>query len=257
MSKESRKVVLITGSNGGIGQCLVENLLDRGYLVISTDVFSFDREISSKFSSNYLGHIQLNLISLVRDSGYAKDALNAIVELVAENHLFGLVNNAAVQILKPFVECSNQDWLESLEVNLMAPVTLSRILLPYLEVSRGSIVNISSIHSSLTKPFFSTYSTSKAALSGLTRAMAVELGNKVRVNCVEPAAIATPMLESGFSQFPELKVELENFHPTGTIGTPADVANAALFLLDSRNCFLNGCVLPLGGGIHSRLHDPV
>jgi NAD(P)-dependent dehydrogenase (short-subunit alcohol dehydrogenase family) len=118
-------------------------------------------------------------------------------------------------------------------------------------------VHIGSIHSQLTKPGFTAYATSKAALAGLTRAMAVELGGTVRVNAIQPAAIATPMLEAGFADAPHLKSQLDAFHPTGAIGSPADVARAVLFLLDPVNSFLNGCVLPLGGGIHSRLHDPV
>ena len=86
--------------------------------------------------------------------------------------------------------------------------------------------------------------------------MAVELGGTVRVNAIEPAAIATPLLEAGFADNPDLKAKLDSYHPTSSIGTPADVARAVLFLLDPANTFINGCVLPLGGGIHSRLHDP-
>ena len=87
--------------------------------------------------------------------------------------------------------------------------------------------------------------------------MAVELGGRIRVNAIEPAAISMPMLEDGFENNPNLSTQLEEFYPTGSIGAPKDVANAVLVLLHPINSFLNGCVLPLGGGIHSRLHDPV
>ena len=148
------------------------------------------------------------------------------------------------------------DWYETISVNLMAPVAISRALLPILKTNSGSIVHIGSIHSQLTKPGFTAYATSKSALAGLTRAMAVELGASVRVNAIEPAAIATPMLEAGFLDTPALKAQLQAFHPTGAVGSTSDVARAVLFLLDPANSFLNGCVLPLGGGIHNRLHDP-
>lgn len=167
-----------------------------------------------------------------------------------------IVHNAALQRLGLFSQLSAFDWLDTLAVNLIAPVAISRALLPQLKSHRGSIVHIGSIHSHLTKPGFTAYATSKAALAGLTRAMAVELGGLVRVNAIEPAAIATPMLEAGFAATPDLKAQLQAFHPTGSIGSPADVGRAVLFLLDPSNSFVNGCVLPLGGGIHCRLHDP-
>ena len=97
---------------------------------------------------------------------------------------------------RSFEQLGLADWQETLDVNLMAPVAISRALLPQLKRQRGSIVHIGSIHSQLTKPGFTAYATSKAALAGLTRAMAVELGGSVRVNAIEPAAIATPMLEA-------------------------------------------------------------
>ena len=167
-----------------------------------------------------------------------------------------VVHNAAVQRLGPFEQLRLPDWQHTLDVNLTAPVAISRALLPQLKRQRGSIVHIGSIHSQLTKPGFTAYATSKAALAGLTRAMAVELGGSVRVNAIEPAAIATPMLEAGFAKNPDLRAQLDEFHPIGSIGSPDDVARTVLFLLDPANSFLNGCVLALGGGIHSRLHDP-
>ena len=170
--------------------------------------------------------------------------------------LRALIHNAATQRLAPFSELSAQDWLESLIVNTIAPALISREFLAELIHQSGSIVHIGSVHSQLTKPGFTAYATSKAALAGLTRAMAVELGAKIRVNAIEPAAIATPMLDAGFADAQHLKAGLEACHPTASIGTPSDVARAVMFLLDPANSFLNGCVLPLGGGIHHRLHDP-
>ena len=133
---------------------------------------------------------------------------------------------------------------------------MNKAFLPHLIRQRGSIIHIGSIHSKLTKPGFTAYATSKAALAGLTNSMAVEFGNSVRVNAIEPAAIATPMLEAGFEGNSGLRDQLNQCHPTGKIGLPEDIASAALFLLDPANRFANGCVLSLGGGIHGRLHDP-
>ncbi|MEB3318511.1 MAG: SDR family oxidoreductase [Cyanobacteriota bacterium] len=256
--KEATKTmgsVLLTGAAGGIGQALVAPLQAWGWRVIAVD----QREASANGQPRQEAEewIVQDLAQLSTDA----QALRAFITQVMgattpEAPLQAIVHNAAVQHLGSFEKLSQFDWSHTMAVNLLAPVAISRALLPQLLHQNGSIVHIGSIHSQLTKPGFTAYATSKAALAGLTRAMAVELGGSVRVNAIEPAAIATPMLEAGFADAPELKAQLEAFHPTGAIGSPGDVARAVLFLLDPANRFLNGCLLPLGGGIHSRLHDP-
>lgn len=247
--------VLLTGAAGGIGHALVGALQASGWRVIATDqrhpVANEERHQEAEaWIVQDLARLSMDELAL---KAFAAQVLQATSP---QAPLQAIVHNAAVQYLGGFESLSQQDWSHTLAINLMAPVAISRALLPQLQRQHGSIVHIGSIHSQLTKPGFTAYATSKAALAGLTRAMAVELGGSVRVNAIEPAAIATPMLEAGFAETPDLKDQLEAFHPTGAIGSPADVARAVLFLLDPANSFLNGCVLPLGGGIHSRLHDP-
>jgi NAD(P)-dependent dehydrogenase (short-subunit alcohol dehydrogenase family) len=134
---------------------------------------------------------------------------------------------------------------------------LTQKLFSLLEKARGSVVNISSIHAKLTKPEFSCYATSKAALLGLTKSMAVELGSKVRINAICPAAVSTPMLLAGFDGQSEAYEILSSMHPVGRIAEPSEVAKLALFLASKDAQFINGSSLELDGGIGSRLHDPV
>jgi NAD(P)-dependent dehydrogenase (short-subunit alcohol dehydrogenase family) len=143
-----------------------------------------------------------------------------------------------------------------MDVNLISPFLLTQGFLSELENASGSVVNIASIHAQLTKPRFSAYSTSKSALVGLTRALAIELGGRVRVNAIAPAAISTPMLEAGFADDYESLKKLATCHPSGMIGTPEDVARAALYFAETKSMFLNGAILGIDGGIGSRLHDP-
>lgn len=249
-----QNTVLITGAAGGIGVGLVEALVEAGWSVLGSDHPSASP--SEHLLKRCQAWIPTDLGALSHDPHHLETFRAAVLSAVGNDELMAVVHNAAVQRLGSFEQLGLSDWQETLDVNLMAPVAISRALLAMLKRECGSIVHIGSIHSQLTKPGFTAYATSKAALAGLTRAMAVELGDSVRVNAIEPAAIATPMLEAGFAAAPELKAQLEAFHPTGAIGSPEDVARAVLFLLDPANSFLNGCVLPLGGGIHSRLHDP-
>lgn len=248
------KIVLVTGAAGGIGVGLVESLSAAGWSVLASDgPFASPPSHVVKLCKAW---ISADLGTFSHDSRQLEEFKSSILSVTSGAGLAAIVHNAALQRLGLFSQLATRDWHETLEVNLIAPVLINRALLPHLSKQDGSIVHIGSIHSQLTKPGFTAYATSKAALTGLTRAMAVELGGSVRVNAIEPAAIATPMLQAGFADSPELKVKLEAFHPTGSIGSPADVARAVLFLLDPANTFINGCVLPLSGGIHCRLYDP-
>jgi len=243
------KTILITGSNGAIGQGLCKSFTENGWRVIGTDL----EENSKGNTSAYLS-IDLNLICT--DISYCDQAIKGILSECKEG-LDVLVNNAATQILAPIVELTFQNWQKTLNINLNSVFILIKELLPKLEEKKGNVVNIASIHATLTKPSFSAYSTSKAALVGLTASLAVELGSRIRVNAICPAAIDTPMLHEGFVDNPNGLGELKDYHPTACIGSVKDIVNSVLFLSDRNNNFLNGSMLDLSGGISSSLHDPI
>lgn len=251
---EISKSVLVTGAAGGIGTGLVKALNKAGWKVIGTD--HPDVQPDEQTQSYCEGWVPANLLDIVNNPEEINSFEASVNSALAFNPLAAIVHNAALQRLGQFENLSQSDWSDTFSINLLAPVFISKVFLPQLKNQSGAIVNIGSIHSHLTKPGFTAYATSKAALAGLTRAMAVELGGGIRVNAIEPAAISTPMLEAGFVDNADMRSQLEKFHPTGSIGDPNDVARAVLFLLNPSNSFINGSVLHLGGGIHSRLHDP-
>jgi NAD(P)-dependent dehydrogenase (short-subunit alcohol dehydrogenase family) len=242
------KTILITGSNGAIGQGLCQSFTENGWRVIGTDL-----EENSK--GNTSAYLAIDLDRLCEDTAYNDQAIKGIL-CECEEGLNVLVNNAATQILAPIEDLTFKNWQKTLNVNLNSVFILIKELLPKLEEKKGNVVNIASIHATLTKPSFSAYSTSKAALVGLTKSLAVELGSRIRVNAICPAAIDTPMLHEGFVDNPDGLKELIKFHPTDTIGTILDVTNAVIFLTNDNNSFLNGSILSLDGGIGSTLHDP-
>lgn len=247
--------VLVTGAAGGIGTSLVAHLAAEGWQVLATD----RPEVCPDAVDNSLQSVHWLPADLqeLAIGGNALDAFAAQLEVITRTKpMTAIVHNAALQRLGNFADLTSADWQATIAINVLAPVAINRRFLPDLIANRGSIVHISSIHSQLTKAGFTAYATSKAALSGLTRALSVEIGAQVRVNAIEPAAIRTPMLEAGFAEQPEGLAQLESFHPSGSIGSPMDVARAVSYLIDPANTFLNGCLLELGGGIHNRLHDP-
>jgi NAD(P)-dependent dehydrogenase (short-subunit alcohol dehydrogenase family) len=243
--------VLITGAAGGVGTALVEAFAGAGWRVIATDT------TEPKAPSKAHAFIKADLAALAGD-GKALQAFAAQVRKEAGDKPLGaIVNNAALQALAPTRALTSAQFVSSLMVNVAAPFALVKAFLDDLEANDGAVVNIGSVHAQSTKPEFAAYATSKAALHGLTRALAVDLGPKVRVNTLAPAATATPMLMAGFEGKAEAFAELEAIHPAGRIATPAEIARIAVFLASPDAAFITGATLYADGGILSRLHDPV
>lgn len=249
-SEQTRGNVIVTGAAGGIGQALVECFAEGGYRVIGTD--------KTGTPAGFPGwhYIQADLRRTVEDPDYASEVFGRIRICLTEQPLRALINNAAVQILGSADTLTRENWHTTLDVNLLAPFFWAQAFLPGLEACYGTVLNVSSIHARLTKRNFVAYATSKAALSGMTRAMAVELGTRIRVMAVEPAAIETPMLRAGFAGNVSGYEQLNQFHPTGKIGTPRQLAALARSLVELPGTFANGSVATFDGGIGAVLHDP-
>ena len=243
------KSVLVTGSNGGIGSAICHLLKNKGYLVIGSD--------RQKDINNLDGFIEFDIRELALSQTKRNDFAEQLELLIGNTSFKALINNAAVQILSSIEDLDIEDFRESLDTNLIAPLSLCKLAYPYLKSNKGSIVNIGSIHSKLTKPGFISYATSKTALLGLTQSMSVDCGQYVRVNAIQPAATATEMLLDGFKDSPESLKTLKAFHPTNTIASPNEIAEAVYFTISEQCQFLNGSILDINGGIGSRLHDPV
>lgn len=200
--------------------------------------------------------MQADLETFVEDELYAAVIIAQIREVLRENRLHALINNAAIQILGGADSLTRNEWRSTLDVNLMAPFLLTQAFLPELERADGAVVNISSIRTRLTKANFVAYATSKAALSGMTRAMAVDLGPRVRVNTIELAAIETRMLKEGFRGNPSDYAQLANCHPQKRMGNPEELAELVLAVAAGGMDFMHGACISLDGGIGSRLFDP-
>jgi NAD(P)-dependent dehydrogenase (short-subunit alcohol dehydrogenase family) len=239
--------VVVTGSAGGIGRALCQVFQQEPCYVIGIDKGP---------SVNAQTNLTVDLARICTDHSYLSDSANSIRKALGNRPLRALINNAAVQIVKPLEKLDATDWQQTLNVNLVAPFLLGQALLEQLKTARGSIVNIASIHAVLTKPSFVAYATSKAALVGLTKSLAVEMGDRVRVNAIVPAAVDTEMLRTGLGHRSDLLDELSKTHPIGRIGQPEEIAQLARFLVFQSSRFMTGAILHLDGGIGARLHDP-
>lgn len=241
------EAVIITGSSGGIGKALVSEFKAAGYFTVG-----IDRVMSCHADAN----IECDLHQIVQNEEAANGFLAEIEQSLGGKSLKALVNNAALQKLGSIEQATVADFQETMDINLTVPFFLSKMVFEHLKDARGSIINIGSIHAKLTKPGFIAYATSKAALLGLTQAMAVDFGKDVRVNIIQPAAVSTDMLVNGFKENPEGLKQLESYHPSDCIGSPDEVAKLAIFLASEECHFINGATLDINGAIGARLHDP-
>lgn len=244
---DQRPACIVTGAAGGIGQALVAAFDRAGWHVLTSDLLPLSRP----------DHVVGNIGSCADPESTEGLRIIAAFRAMSNGRLKAIIHNAAHQVVCDSAALTGDDWQKTLSVNLLAPFWLTLAFTDELETNHGSMLAISSIHEKLTKPGFVAYATSKAALSGMVRALAVDLNGKVRCNAICPAAIATPMLRAGFDGRLEAFKQLEAHHPSGRIGLPDEVAQTALFMCSDAAGFMNGSCVDLSGGISARLHDPV
>lgn len=244
------KYVLITGSSGAIGQALMKNFKENGYIVCATDTVQKDNKHIDFF-------IQQDLNILVNEKKIQADFFNKINKYLDENHLNVIINNAAYQHVSTQHPIETKEFQKSYNINVIAPYLITSNLANKIQPKFGSVINIGSIHAKLTKPGFTAYSTTKAALAALTKGLAIDYQDQFRINCIEPASVETPMLLDGFRNSPEKINNLKNFHPQKRISTPEEIAELALLISSEKIRFLHGATIDMSGGLAGRLHDPV
>jgi meso-butanediol dehydrogenase/(S,S)-butanediol dehydrogenase/diacetyl reductase len=245
------KIALVTGGAHGIGKAIAQRFHQAGARVCILDS---DRKAGEAAAA------ELAVGFLHADLGQAAQ-IAAAVKGFAERfaRLDVLVNNAGIELDLPFAEVCAEDWDRLLAVNLRAPFLLTQCLLALFPAGGGSIINISSIHASHAFPNATAYACSKAGLVALTRNLALELaGRRIRVNALCPGYIDTRLWESYLESSENaalLAQQIADLHPVGRRGTPADVAEAALFLAGPGSAFVNGTQLVVDGGLTVRAHS--
>lgn len=234
------QTVFITGGSRGIGAACVRAFAAAGWQVAFT--YHVSRETAGALADE-TGALAL-CADLHEEAAIHRAAAEARGYFGAPD---AVVCNAGIAEQKLFQDITDADWHRMLDVNLLGAVRTIRALLPdLLHRKSGSIVTVSSVWGQVGASCESHYAASKAALIGLSKSLAQELGpSGIRVNCVAPGVIDTEMnaMHSG-----ETMRELAGQTPLGRIGTAAEVADSVLYLCSERASFITGQVLGVTGG---------
>jgi len=246
------RTVMITGAAGGIGRATVRLFADKGWIVIGVDRAVF----GEGFPSDGL-FIQSD-ISIGENLETIFGQAHKFID-----HLDVLINNAGLQIAKPVLQTSVEEWDAVMASNLRS-VFLSAKLAHRLFTAAGggAIVNVSSVHAVATSSGIAAYAASKGGLLALTRVLAIEFApDNIRVNAILPGAVDTPMLRAGLgrghvtgSDIMERLDNLARKTVNGRVGRPDEIAHAIYFLADNeQSSFMTGQALIVDGGATCRL----
>lgn len=239
-----KKIAVITGGASGIGYAIAGKFVTNGILSI---LVGRDK---SKLKSACAG-LGENSDYMVCDLS-CLDGIPAMVQKIIDKYgkIDVLVNNAGVNMKKPFSEVSDEEYQRVILTNQTSVFSLTRSVAGFMEEQGdGCVLNISSMASIYGIPYVVAYTASKSAIEGMTRAMAVELSPLgIRVNCIAPGFIRTKMSSAALDKDPERKRKVLSRTPMGRLGNPEEVADAAYFLVSEQSSFITGVILPVDGG---------
>jgi len=241
-----RRTVLITGASGGIGAAAAERFAAAGY---SVAVHYHKNKAAAQTLVDKLiaaGHEAVAVEADLRDGGQAKEMVDNVLEKFCQLDI--LICNAGVSWQGLLSDMTDAEWREIFAVNVDGVFHTCRAAIPYfVRRKAGKIITVSSMWGQVGASCEAAYSATKAAVIGLTKALAKELGpSGVAVNCVAPGLIATEM-NAHLSQ--ETLEILREETPLERIGTAADVAESLLFLASPGGNFLTGQVIAPNGGL--------
>ncbi|MFE3262591.1 SDR family NAD(P)-dependent oxidoreductase [Nocardia sp. NPDC059091] len=244
---------VVTGGGRGIGRAIVQRLLARGHAIVVVE-----RDAESLSWTN-------GQVTIVAGDAGSEQITERAADRAQEIGAFaGWVNNAAVFSDASLDSVGASQVLELINANLRPTVVgcgtaVHRFL---ATATTGSIVNISSHQAQRAVPGALPYSTAKAAIEGLNRALAVEYGRRgIRVNAVAPGSVATERYAEYLSALPpdtaaSVEREMATLHPLGRVATSDEIAAAVEFLLSTDGGFVNGATLPVDGGRSVLAIDP-
>ncbi len=240
------KNVLITGGTRGIGEAISREFAKKGYNLIINYIKS--KEKAEKLKNELEEKYNIEVLTVQADLADEKEIKNMVdIALNKFGKIDVLVNNAGIIIDKEFEEKTIEDWKQTLNINLIAPFILTKLIGKEMVKNKsGAIINISSINGINTyHPSSADYDASKSGLISLTFDSAVEFSPYVRVNCIAPGWVDTEMNKDLSEDY--VKEEIERIL-VRRFGRPEEIAKVATFLASDDASFINSTVIKVDGG---------
>ncbi len=249
------QVAFVTGAAGGIGRGTALVLARLGALVAVNDINSAEGRATVAQIEAEGGQAGFYAAD-VGDAGAVAGAVEAAVERFGR--LDFLVNNAGIDLHKPLMETSDEEWERVYQVDVKGIYHCCRAAVPHLVRQQGAIVNIASAHAHQTDSSIAAYAGAKGAVVALSRSLALELAPRgIRVNVVSPGFIETDIMRRWVDSADDpaaRRAKAEELQPLGRMGTPEDIGHVVAFLLSPWASFMTGADLVVDGGLTARLY---
>lgn len=243
----SRPAAIVTGSSSGIGRACALELARTGWDLIVHGRTDGEDLAETLALTRACGARAVAVHVDVRETNAAQELVDVAIENFGR--IDGVVNNAGTGLTKSFVDIADDDWSSLLQMHLLSAARLLRLAHPHLVDTGGAAVNMSSLASNTAIPGRAAYGAVKAGLDGLTMQLAAEWApDGVRVNSIAPGTILTPLVIRNFQRGLLDEGQVLQRTPLGRLGTPAEIASVARFLLTPDSSYITGQTLRVDGG---------
>jgi len=245
------KVCIVTGGGSGIGEVTAKRFASEGAEVIIADIAESDglrvaQEIKEAYGPD-------KAIAYPADVSSEKAVRHLVENVIAQKQKIDvLCNNAATILPKELEEVTEPEWTKVMDVNLKSAYLMTKFTIAYLRQTKGAIVNMASLNGLVGQRKNPVYASAKGGMIAMTKALALDYAaDGVRVNCICPAGVSTPLLEQWVLQQADpnhVRQLLNDMHPLGRPAESEEIADAALFLASRLSRFITGVALPVDGG---------
>lgn len=242
MNGSTQQVALISGGTSGIGLSAARSLARDGYVTV---LLGRDREKGLKAASEVPGSV-----FLACDVTRVEECSRAVEQAAGLGQIRSVITSAGVYLEGLLENMRDEDMERAFRVNVYGMMYLVRAAIPYMKTHGGSIVTVASDAALQGNVQCSVYGAAKGAVTGFTRSVALELAiYHIRVNCVCPGDIKTPLLSQQIARYGGDETEMGEQYPLGRIGRPEEVAEVIAFLVSEKASFMTGALVPVDGGL--------